>query len=196
MSKAVKKPKRLADGVRYVAFLRGMNLGKRRLEMSRLRELFEDLGYGQVATFIASGNVIFSATETDSTKLESRIAEHLEKALGYRVDTFVRTLDEVVTIAASQPFPEGGKDGITVHVGFVHERLSAKTSKSLVDLRTADDEFRASEREYYWLCRIRTSDSKVWSSREIKALMLPTSTMRNMTSIRKLVVRHFTNEGH
>ena len=44
---------------RYVAFLRGINLGKRRPPMSELKRLFEELGFTNVATFIASGNVLF-----------------------------------------------------------------------------------------------------------------------------------------
>jgi uncharacterized protein (DUF1697 family) len=176
--------------IQYVAFLRGMNLGNRRLEMSRLRELFEALGYDDVATFIASGNVIFSTSERDVKKLESRIAKHLEKSLGYRVDTFVRTLDEVEAIARSTPFPEDGGEGITIHVGFVHDELGADVTRGLLAARSSVDEFRVEDREYYWLCRIRTPDSKVWASREVKALSLPTSTMRNMSSIRKLVAKH------
>jgi uncharacterized protein (DUF1697 family) len=175
---------------RYVAFLRGMNLGKRRLEMSRLKSLFEELGYADVATFIASGNVIFSTAERVTKKLESRIAAHLEQSLGYGVDTFVRTLDEVAAIASSKPFPEDGNEGITVHVGFLQEPLSSATAKSLAAVRTPDDEFLVKAREYYWLCRIRTSDSKVWASPDVRALRLPTSTMRNMSSVRKLVAKH------
>jgi uncharacterized protein (DUF1697 family) len=175
---------------RYVAFLRGMNLGKRRLEMSRLKSLFEELGYSDVATFIASGNVIFSASERVTKKLESGIAAHLERSLGYGVDTFVRTLDEVAAIANSRPFPEDGNEGITIHVGFLQEPLSAATAKALAAVRTSDDEFLVKAREYYWLCRVRTSDSKVWISPEVRALKLPTSTMRNMSSVRKLVAKH------
>ncbi len=57
-------------------------------------------------------------------------------------------------------------------------------------MRTNEDEFRVEERELYWLCRVRTSDSKVWTLPEIKALKFPTVTLRNMTSIRKLVAKH------
>jgi hypothetical protein len=45
-------------------------------------------------------------------------------------------------------------------------------------------------REYYWLCRIRTPDSKAWALPEMRALRLPTSTMRNISSIRRLVAQH------
>jgi uncharacterized protein (DUF1697 family) len=167
-----------------------MNLGKRRLEMGRLRTLFEELGFERVATFIASGNVIFSSGVRDTQALEFRIAEHLEQALGYGVDTFVRTVAEVASIARSTPFPEDGSEGITIHVGFLHDKPGAELARKLSAVRTPEDELRLVGREYYWLCRVRTSDSRVWASREVKALALPTSTMRNMSSIRKLVVKH------
>ncbi|MEO7042256.1 MAG: DUF1697 domain-containing protein [Gemmatimonadaceae bacterium] len=176
--------------LRYVAFLRGMNLGKRRLEMSRLRDLFGELGYEDVATFIASGNVIFSTTERDAKALESRIAVQLEESLGYRVDTFIRTLPDVEAIARSSRFVEDGEDGVTIHVGFLHDAPSPELKRGLLAMRTSVDEIHVDGREYYWLCRIRTSDSKIWTSREVRALCLPTSTMRNMSSVRKLVAKH------
>jgi len=93
---------------RYVAFLRGMNLGNRRLPMSRLKSLFEALKFAEVETFIASGNVLFSAQAGNMSGLESRIAEHLEAKLGYPVDTFVRTAAAVAAIGRAQCFAEEG----------------------------------------------------------------------------------------
>jgi uncharacterized protein (DUF1697 family) len=175
---------------RYIAFLRGMNLGKRRLPMSRLKKLFEELGFDAVETFIASGNVLFSSKVTDTRALESKIAGHLEAALGYDVDTFVRTAKEVAAIGGSKIFSEDGDEGITIHVGLLQQKLPAETAKKLATVRTASDEFRVTGREYYWLCRTLTHESKVWTLQEIKALKLPTSTMRNLTSIRKLIAKH------
>ena len=64
----------------YIAFLRGMNLGKRRVKMDHLRVLFEELKFSSVETFIAIGNVIFTAKSADSRKLEKQIEAHLEKS--------------------------------------------------------------------------------------------------------------------
>jgi uncharacterized protein (DUF1697 family) len=178
--------------MRYVAFLRGINLGKRRPPMSELKSLFEELGFAEVETFIASGNVIFSSKDKDSAKLEAQIAQHLEKSLGYRVDTFVRTAEEVAAIGKAQVFPEEGDEGITVHVGFLHKPLSADAVRKLTAVRTKEDEFKLKGRDYYWLCRTRVSESKVWNSAEMKAVKMPTSSMRNITSIRKLIAKHFT----
>ena len=175
---------------RYIAFLRGINLGKRRLQMSRLKELFAELKFTDVETFIASGNVLFTVAEKDSAKLESRIAAHLEESQGYAVDTFLRTTEAVAEVAAAKVFPEDGQDGITIHVAFLHRELPVEVARTLAEIRTAEDEFRVIGREFYWLCRIRMSDSKVWTLPEMKALRLPTATMRNLTSIRKLVAKH------
>ncbi len=175
---------------RYVALLRGINLGRRRVQMTRLKALFEELGFGAVETFIASGNVIFSTKRGDTGRLGSRIAGHLEASLGYGVDTFVRTLDEIASIGRGRPFPEDGREGITIHVGFLQRELEPEIARRFASVRTKDDEIRLAGREYYWLCRIRTPDSKVWALPEVRALRLPTSTMRNILSIRKLVARH------
>ena len=174
----------------YVAFLRGINLGRRRPPMSQLRELLEELGFAEVGTFIASGNVLFASKSTDTGKLETKIARHLEESLGYKVDTFVRTAEEVVAIDRFAAFPAKASD--TVHVGFLHEKLPPAVARKLEGVRTDEDAFRVHGREYFWLCRVRTSDSKVWTSLALKALKLPSSSMRNLTTIRKLVEKHLS----
>jgi uncharacterized protein (DUF1697 family) len=174
---------------RYVAFLRGINLGKRRLTMSRLQSVVEELGYHKVETFIASGNVVFSTSKSNSTALESEIARHLESCLGYEVDTFVRRFDEVVRIAQTKLFPQDGEEGITIHVVFLHAPFSKATAAALTAIRTDYDEFRVAGQEFHWLCHGGISDSRVWSLPEVKALRLPSSTMRNLKSLRRLVER-------
>jgi uncharacterized protein (DUF1697 family) len=176
--------------MRYVAFLRGINLGKRRVSMGKLASLFEDMGFDDVATFIASGNVLFGATGKNTAAMEESASAQLESALGYGVDVFVRRAEAVLQIAKSKTFPDDGADGVTVHVGFLKEELPSEIGQKLEAVRTPVDQFRVVRREYYWLCRIRTSDSKVWALPEVRALRIPTSTMRNMTSIRKLAAQH------
>jgi len=176
---------------RYVAFLRGINLGKRRLSMATLASIFQKMGHADVATFIASGNVLFSTRSENTATIEAKASSELESALRYGVDVFVRTPDEVTRIAKSKPFPEDGLEGLIIHVGFFHQPLPPDIARKLSAMRTPADQLRVSGREYYWLCRTRTSESKVWTLPEVRALKLPTSTMRNMTSIRKLVAKHF-----
>jgi len=173
---------------RYVAFLRGINLGKRRVKMDRLRALFEELGFSRVGTFIASGNVLFETKMCDDGKLAQTIERHLRKSLGYEVDTFVRTCEEIAVVAAYQPFSSADliDSANTIHVGFLKEPLTKEVSRKLLACRTAVDEFCVDGREFYWLCRIKSHESKIWNSPQMRIAALPSATMRNLTTIRKL----------
>ena len=68
--------------------------------MGHLRSLFEEMGYADVASFIASGNVIFSSTSHDCEAHEAKIQTHLREALSYEVATFIRTPEELQQVAA------------------------------------------------------------------------------------------------
>jgi uncharacterized protein (DUF1697 family) len=176
---------------RYLAFLRGINLGRRRIKMEALRARFAELGFTGVETFIASGNVIFDAPAKSDAKLTALIAAHLEKTLGYEVDTFVRTRAELAAIAAFQPFAAADLDPPenTVHCGFLTAPLTLAQATGLEACRSSHDAFRVHGRDYYWLCRkIKTHESKIWSSPALKVLKLPSSSMRKLTTIRKLAV--------
>ncbi len=173
---------------RHIAFLRGINLGNRRLKMDDLRALFTAMKFANVETFIASGNVIFDSKTRDDARLADAIECRLEKSLGYDVDTFVRTRAEVAAVAAFRPFPKKDMEapGNRVYCSFVREPLSAAQASGLVACRTGVDEFCVEGREFYWLCRIPSADSKVWTSPQMRALKLPSSSARNLTTIRKL----------
>lgn len=179
---------------RYIAFLRGINLGKRHPAMSQLKALFEELGFAKVATFIASGNVIFETKSRDTEKLEKQIEQHLKNSLGYEVDTFVRSDADLGRILALDPFPKLSKDGSNVHVAFLKEALPGTLAKKFIACGNDDDAFAVKGREYYWLRRGRMTDSKIWETPTLKALKIPRGTIRNMTTIRKLAAKHGIGE--
>lgn len=173
---------------RYIAFLRGMNLGRRRLTMDALRARFTELGFAEVATFIASGNVAFTAKSRDEARLARQIERHLATSLGYAVPTFLRTRAEVAAALAFPAFSpaEMSAPASTIHVGFWREPLSAATARALRAVRTEVDEFAVNGREFFWLCRVPTHESKVWSLPAMKAIGLPPATLRNLTMLRRL----------
>ena len=75
----------------HVAFLRGMNLGGRRIKNEELRAEFERLGFSGVAAFRASGNVIFDSGGGEEAALTRAIEAGLGEALGYAVPVFLRS---------------------------------------------------------------------------------------------------------
>lgn len=158
--------------------------------MSQLKSLFEELGFKNVATFIASGNLVFESKTANTAKFEQRIEKHLKEALGYGVDTFVRGEGDLAEILALDPFPKLSKENANVHVAFLKEELSRDLAKKFIACSNNDDAFSVIGREYYWLRRGKMTDSKIWESPALKALKIPTGTMRNMSSVRKLAAKH------
>src|SRR4051812_47446200 len=92
-----------------VGFLRAVNLGKRKVEMSRLKAVTEGLGYGDVWTHINSGNVVFDATGARSA-VETAMEKALEAEFGFECTTFVRTAAELEKILGATPFEVGAGD--------------------------------------------------------------------------------------
>ncbi len=175
------------EGERYVAFLRGINLGKRRVEMSKLRVLFEALGFTGVATFIASGNVLFTASAERRDVLERTIEQQLSTGLGFEVETFVRTAKEVEATAAARPFPIAQEEKAHgLYVTFHRDALPTTSVRQLEAFRTTTDAFRVDGSQVFWLCDVPSSQSDVWKSTAVKALKLPTGTMRNVSTVRKI----------
>jgi uncharacterized protein (DUF1697 family) len=173
---------------KFIAFLRAINVGGHTVKMDRLRQLFEALKLGNVETFIASGNVIFGSPAKDARKLELQIESHLKESLGYAVTTFLRTPAEIARAAAYQPFPEAPDDS-TLYVGFLASSPSAEVQAKVAGCRTPVDEFHVREREVYWLCHKRFSDSPFSGAKLEKALGMPT-TLRNLTTVRKLAEKY------
>jgi uncharacterized protein (DUF1697 family) len=175
---------------RYIALLRAINVGGHIVKMEDLRRHFAELGLANVETFIASGNVIFDTPEPDAAALERRIERHLRAALGYEVATFLRTPAELAAAAQYRPFPDGddtGEGGL--FVAFLPRPPAAEARQQVAALGTPTDSFHIHERELYWLCRTRLSESRVSGALLEKRLGLP-ATLRNITTVRKLAAKY------
>lgn len=171
------------------AFLRAINVGGHTVKMDHLRHLFESIGLYSVETFIASGNVVFEADETDLQALERTIERHLAAALGYQVATFIRTEAELPPIAAFQPFaPADLEQAVAYNIGFLHDPLNEATTHKLMALKTESDDFCAHGREVYWLCRQKQSES-TFSNAVLEKTIGQPSTLRGMNTVRKMVER-------
>ena len=177
------------ETLQYIAFLKGINVGGHTVKMERLRVLIGELGYEEVVTYIASGNVIFSSHERNAGELERSIASHLESVLGYAVPTFIRSTAELESIAELRPFT--GEEEGSLYIAFLPDAPS-KTEAGLIEsASTETDRFRVVGRELYWYCRTRFSDSP-FSGPKLEKLVGRTITVRNSTTIRKLADRYCT----
>jgi uncharacterized protein (DUF1697 family) len=172
--------------LKYVAFLRAINVGGRVVKMEQLRTIFESLRLANVSTFIASGNVLFESGAAPAN-LEQKIESALRKALGYHVDTFLRSGPELGKIANRNPFAVGPGD--TFYVGFLREAPDAETRRRIAALASDSDLLDVNGRELYWRIHGRTMDSKINMAFLEKTLKAP-ATFRNINTVRKLALKH------
>ncbi|MGH9135986.1 MAG: DUF1697 domain-containing protein [Acidimicrobiales bacterium] len=172
---------------RFVAFLRAVNVGGRTVTNERLRDEFAALGFDDVSTFLASGNVLFIATE-GTTDLDRRIEAQLQQSLGYEVATFVRSAAELVAIAAYDPFPGvESREGDTVYVNFLRQAVTAGARRQLAEASNDLDLLHTHKRELYWLRRGPHMESTLKTQLLDRAVGI--STNRNMNTVRRLVAK-------
>jgi uncharacterized protein (DUF1697 family) len=174
---------------RYVAFLRAINVGGRTVPMTVLRKHFEALGCSSVDTVVASGNIVFESVAKSAAALETRVAAHLERRLGYPVATFLRTPEELGRIVAHRPFDRAEIEAAhALFVGFLGREADAAARRRVQALASDLDAFRFRGRDVYWLARERVSDSKVYGGGLERALG-QAATLRNIKTVRKIAER-------
>lgn len=129
--------------MKYVAFLRGINLGKRQVKMDELRKTLAGLGYPDAQTLIASGNVLLHSDKLpDVRELESG----LEKHFGFHIGIIIRSVDDLRKLIESDPFNgvEHNDDQhlfVTFASGPIADRLATiKPEKGVFDIPRVDDD--------------------------------------------------------
>jgi uncharacterized protein (DUF1697 family) len=170
---------------RFVAFLRAVNLGRRRVAMATARSVLEELGFDQVASFVNSGNLLFSAGGSASDH-ETAIRRALEDVFGFEITTFVRTARQVTALATDKPF------GV-IATGHTHfallslTRLTAREKKAVESLSNDHDEVVVRGRDVHWLIRSKSTETTLGSKQWREALPGNPTTARNTTMLEKLV---------
>ena len=115
----------------YVAFLRGINVGGQALiKMIDLKKAFEKMGFEQVRTLLASGNVVFECEQTEIKTLSQDIASVLKKEFGSNINVVIRNMDDLKKLQSSEPF-KGIKvtQSIRLYVTFLSEKTKPRTIK-------------------------------------------------------------------
>ena len=104
---------------RYVALLRGINVGRaKRVAMADLRSLMADLGYIDVRTLLNSGNVIFDAPAADAAGLSAQIEEALDSRIHVSVRVIVLTAAELAAVVDENPLLGIARDPSRLMVAF------------------------------------------------------------------------------
>jgi uncharacterized protein (DUF1697 family) len=170
----------------WVAFLRGVNLGKRQMKMAELKACCEQMGLQNVKTIVASGNVRF---ETDkSARLMERLEAGLEERFAYPVKVILRSEAEIQAMIAAKPFAKvDPKADVALHVLLSDQPL--KTAPDLKGLPAHIEVPRIDEREIYFVAH-RLPNGRYTEGLDQLDKLLPKGalvTMRNWNTMLKLL---------
>lgn len=173
----------------FAALLRGVNVGgSRKVPMAGLRAVLGDLGHTAVATYLQSGNAVFTTDgDGDEDLLAAGIARALEERFGFTVDVLVRDHAYLRAVREACPFPAADLQPKQLHVTYLSAHADTERFAELDRPSFLPEEFRVGDRALYLyapdgLGRSRLAD--VLSRPRLLAGL--TATTRNWNTVVKL----------
>jgi len=169
----------------FVALLRGVNVGQNTLKMERLRQLWSELGFKNVTTYVQSGNIVFEA-EGSPSSWGAAIEQKLAGETRLPVAVLLRTPGELKDVIARNPFlKEKGFDRSKLHVTFLAGAAGKDALKKLSALNAGADQFRLSGKEVYLYCPGGYGRTKL-SNNALEKVLSVKATTRNWNTVNKL----------
>jgi len=176
--------------MRYLALLRGINVGGHKIiPMAKLRAVFDEAGYTEVATYIQSGNVVFSSPAKSAKSVRAAVESALRTALGYDVPALVRTAKEMESVVNGNPFvKEHGKGKTKMYVAFLEHGASKKETEALLAAQVKGMRFHAGASEVYCLLDATfTGNDSPFSNTMLEKLLKQNATTRNWATTTTLL---------
>jgi uncharacterized protein (DUF1697 family) len=173
---------------KYIAFHRAINVsGTKLIKMAHLKELFAEMGFKNAANYIQSGNMYFEAPKATNEALSKKIEKHLKAALGFEVETMVRTIEELAAIEKNDPYKKTEDDGnVVVYVGLMSEVPAKDKQELLLTFNNEVDECTIKGTEIYIL-RYRDRGKEKFDNKLIEKKLGIICTMRNRKTLHKLL---------
>ncbi len=169
---------------RYVAFLRGINVGGHKIvKKEKLQETFTSLGFKDVSTFKQSGNVIFDAESKDTDIIRVAIQQKLSQLTGSDIAVFLRTVAQLEEIIKNNPFPNA-EEGASYLVTFMRDKQPNSTVRMAIPKSTAEI-IQIKDFEAYSITRGHGDGAK--PNPYIESKYKTQATTRNLNTIREIV---------
>lgn len=171
--------------VKYIAFLRAINVGGRTVKMEELKQHFAMPGFKNISTYIQSGNVIFEHAGTDKEVLAKKIEARLLKNLGYEVKTFLQTPAELQEIVKHTPFKKHAED-MAQHVSFLSAEPDKVAVEKLLEFQNENEQFRIMGTVAYILVKKGAYGETKFSNTFLEKKLKLDATTRNWATINKM----------
>jgi uncharacterized protein (DUF1697 family) len=134
---------------RYAALLRAVNVGGRKVGMQELRALFEELGHGDVRTYVQSGNVVFTTPARSSAKLAAGLEKALAARFGIEIAVVLRAGRELQAVIDGNPFLARGAAPSHLYVTLLRDAPTAKAVRELTTPDAGKDEYEVVGRDVF-----------------------------------------------
>ncbi|MES2087584.1 MAG: DUF1697 domain-containing protein [Patescibacteria group bacterium] len=171
---------------KYVALLRGINVGgNSKVEMPRLRKVFEALGFKNVSTYINSGNVIFDGKERGHLELAQEIEKALQDHFGFAVRSVVRNAKNIEKISKNIPLDWTNDTKTKTDILFLWEEFDTKSSLNLIVAHPEVDKLKYIDGAIIWSLD-RKGYTKSGMRKFIGTPLYKHMTARNVNTVRKL----------
>ena len=177
----------MVNSMRAVALLRGINVGTgTRVPMAELRELAEGIGLTDVATYVQSGNLVFTTAPLDEARLASSLEAAILTAFGVTSPVILRTQAELAAIGSAHPLAAGVERAALLHVVFLRDAPSKEDLARLDPARSPAERFMLDGRELYVHYPDGSGRSKLTLD-YIERRLGTVATARNWNTVQKLV---------
>lgn len=140
---------------KYLALLRGINVGgKNIIKMDELRQIFVNMGFENVRTYIQSGNILFESKEKNEKIITVRLESAFLKRLGDKIPVFIRTIRDLNEIVNLNPFAKIKTASSTkFYVSFLNENPGKKPRLPLISHKKDVEIIEIEKREVYSLTK-------------------------------------------
>ena len=173
--------------MRYIALLRGINLGGNNLiKMEALRAEFEKLGFKNVVSYINSGNLAFDTNKSSEKKLSDKIEKAVEAMIGRNINVMIREQSDIDRIVAKDPFKGKYESHKHMHVLFMKDEMPAEKKKLLLEQQTDSEQIVVEGREIYCHLKQGVADSVLLGKGFIEKKLKVFTTARNWRTVQKL----------
>lgn len=170
----------------YISILRGINVsGHRIIKMDRLKKMYETLNFKNVKTYLQSGNVIFTASESNLNKLTNVLTAQIEKEFGFTVPVIVLTVKTLQVIIANMPFSVS-KNPAHIHISFLAEKPAQINPQVFIEKKLTDEEMVFTNNAIYLYCPSGYGQTKL-SNNFIENKLKVTATTRNWKTTQALL---------
>ena len=169
-----------------ILLLRGINLGPhKRVPMPELRALLTDAGFGDVRTYVASGNVVLSS-DAEPASVAAESERLIADRFGFDVDVIVRTGDELAEVVARNPLVDVAVNPKRYQVSFLEREPDAAALERIMALCAEPERLVAIGRELYAWHPDGIGRSKLWARLAGNGLGVR-ATARNWTTVTTLL---------